>query len=261
MAFYHNINPVLLQLGPLQIRWYGLMYVLSFLFVYWYVKKASRENKIKLTEEQIDNSMLLMTIALIIGARLFDVIFWDFSTFAQQPLKIFAIWEGGLSFHGGLTGILITSYLLCKKYKIKLLQFADVFAVPLALGQTFGRIGNFINGELYGGPTTLPWGINFHNELNQAGTAIFRHPTQIYEAIYNLIIFATLWKLKNKNLPPGTIFATFLIMYSIFRTLTEFIRVENTTIGPLTMSQALNIPMFIIGIWVMVKAVKARKYK
>ena len=256
MAFYHNIDPILLTLGPLQIRWYGIMYVLSFLFVYWYVKKSAKQGKIKLTEEQIDNSMLWLTISLITGARLFDVIFWDFAAFVQQPLKIFAIWEGGLSFHGGLFGIIITTYFLCKKYKIKLLQFTDIFAVPLSLGQAFGRIGNFINGELYGPQTTLPWAVNFHNEINQAGTAVFRHPTQLYEVIYDIIIFTVLWKLKDKNLSPGTIFAAFLIMYSIFRTLTELIRVENITIGPLTMSQALNIPMFIIGIWILIKQKK-----
>ena len=257
MVFYHNIEPVLLKLGPLEIRWYGIMYLLSFLFVYWYAKKSAKEGKLKLTEEQIDNVMLWLTIALITGARLFDVIFWDSSTFVQQPLKIFAIWEGGLSFHGGLSGMIIAGYLLCKKYRIKLLQFADVFAVPLALGQVFGRIGNFINGELYGGPTTLPWGINFANEISNAGTAVFRHPAQLYEAVYDIIIFATLWKLKDKNLPQGTLLAIFLIMYSIFRTLTEFIRIETATIGPLTMGQALNIPMFITGIWILARQKKS----
>lgn len=261
MVFYHNINPVLLNLGPLQVRWYGLMYVLSFLFVYWYAKKSSREGKIKLTDEQIDTFLLWMTIALIAGARVFDVVFWDWPTYSQNPIRILAIWEGGLSFHGGLFGIVIAGYLLCKKYKIKFLQLADVLAVPLALGQAFGRIGNFINGELYGKVTTLPWGVNFHNEAFKGGTnaLIFRHPAQLYEAAYDVVIFATLWKMRNKKMPQGYLLGIFLIMYSIFRTLTEFIREsEGVMVGPLTMAQALNIPMFVLGIWILVSQRRAK---
>jgi len=229
------------------------MYVLSFLFVYWYAKKAAKENKIKLSEEQIDNIMLWLTIALIIGARLFDVLFWDFGYYSKNPIEILAIWQGGLSFHGGLLGIVITTYLLCKKYKIKFRNFADIFVVPLALAQAFGRIGNFINGELYGFPTKLPWGINFANELDALGNPVFRHPSQLYEVMYNLIIFAVLWKLKDKKMPQGYLFAIFLVMYSLFRSITEFIRVPDITFGQITMGHILNIPMFIIGITLLVK--------
>ncbi len=229
------------------------MYVFGFLFVYWYARKCLRENKIRITEEQLDNIMAWLTVALIAGARLFDVIFWDFAYFTQHPLKIFAIWEGGLSFHGGLAGVIIATYLLCKKYNIKFLNFADVFAVPLSLAQVFGRIGNFINAELYGFPTKLPWGVNFGSEVDILGNAVFRHPAQLYEVFYNLVIFAVLWKLKDKKIPQGYLFAVFLVLYSIFRSITELIRVQDVAFGQITMGHILNIPLFAIGIWLVIK--------
>lgn len=251
MAFYHTINPVLLHLGPLEIRWYGVMYALSFLFVYWYIKKASREQKISLTETQIDSFLLWLTISMLFGARLFSVLFWDFTYYMQHPIQILAFWNGGLSFHGGFSGVLVASLFLCRKHKIPLLHFADVIIVPLALAQALGRIGNFINGELYGVPTTLPWAVNFGGEINATGNPVFRHPNQVYEAGYDLLIFITLWQLKGKKYQSGTLFALFLLLYSVFRTLTEFIREPEGMVGPLTISQALNIPLFILGITIL----------
>ncbi|MBI4140868.1 prolipoprotein diacylglyceryl transferase [Candidatus Woesearchaeota archaeon] len=253
MVFFHNINPVIVQLGPVEIRWYGLMYVFAFLFALWYVKKASKEGKIKLDDEQIDNFFVWLTVALIVGARLFAVVFWDFSYYAQHPLEIFAFWKGGLSFHGGLVGVIVAAFLLCRKHNISFLHLADIFIVPLALGQAFGRIGNFINGELYGIPTLLPWGVNFFNEVDAVGNFVFRHPSQLYEVLYDVAIFIFLWLLKDKKLKNGFLFATFLLLYAVFRTLTEFIRVPEGMIGPLTISQAFNIPMFVAGLWLLLR--------
>lgn len=247
MAFYHNLDPVLLHLGPLEIRWYGVMYALSFLFIYWYLKKRSKENKINLSEEQIDSIMLWGTIALLIGARFFALL-WDIPYYTKYPLEIMAFWKGGLSFHGGLVGVIIATYFLCKKYNILFWSIADTLVVPFALGQAFGRLGNFFNGELYGIPTTLPWGMNFHNELDVLGNPVFRHPSQLYEVGYNLIIFGTLWFLKDKKLSQGYLFALFLIMYAVFRFLNEFIRAPELLLGQLTLAQWLTIPMFVIGI-------------
>lgn len=248
MVFFHNINPVLLDFGPFEIRWYGLMYVFAFLFVWWYLKKFS-----KLNEEQIDGFLTWLTIALIVGARLFAVLFWDFDYYSQHPLEIFAFWKGGLSFHGGLLAMFLTAIWLCKKHNIHLLNFADIAIVPLALGQMFGRIGNFINGELYGVATSLPWGVNFHNEVDALGNFVFRHPNQLYEASYDLVIFAILWSLKDKRKKDGFLFGLFLVMYAVFRTLTEFIRAPEGMLGPLTISQVFNIPMFIAGLWLLLR--------
>ncbi len=248
MVFFHNINPTIFELGPFEIRWYGLMYVFAFLFVLWYVKKYS-----KLSDDQIDSFFVWLTVALIVGARLFAVLFWDFSYYTQHPIEIFMFWTGGLSFHGALFAMFLTFVWLCKKYNTKLLQLADVFIVPLALGQVFGRIGNFINGELYGVPTLLPWGVNFHNELNAFGNFVFRHPNQLYEAGYNIVIFSVLWFLKDKKLKNGFSFGLFLLLYAIFRTLTEFIRAPEGMFGPLTISQFFNIPMFVAGVWLLLR--------
>jgi len=243
----HNLNPTILHLGPLEIRWYGVMYVITFLFVYWYVRKAVKQGKLKISLEDLDNLMIYLTIALVLGARLFEVLFYDFKDYIANPIEIIKIWKGGLSFHGGLFTMLVVAYLWCRKKKIDFFQLGDIFIVPLALGQALGRLGNFINGELYGGITSLPWGIKFPDAQG------YRHPTQVYEMIYDLLIFGILWKLKDKNYRNGIIFGWFMIIYSIFRTLTEFLREQEPQwiVGPFTMAQLLNIPMFLFGIWLL----------
>lgn len=245
--FTHTINPTILQLGPLEIRWYGLMYVLGFLITYYYVRAAIRNGKLKLTEKELDNLLGILVIALIVGARLFEVIFYNLSYYLSQPWKIFYIWQGGLSFHGGLAGMAIVGYWYARKKKIPFLRLVDVFIVPLALGNAFGRIGNFINAELYGVPTSLPWGVIF------PGVEEARHPTQLYEAAYNIIIFITLFSLRNKKWKDGTLFGIFLIMYGIFRISVEFLK-DMPHHGPLTMGQWLTIPVFFAGIWLVWKS-------
>ncbi len=245
--FVHNLNPTILQLGSLEIRWYGLMYVLAFLFVQFHVKRAIKEGKLKLTEKELDDFLGLLIVAMIVGARLFYAIFYNPTYFLASPWKIIAVWEGGLSFHGGFVGILAVGWWFARKKGLHLLQLADVFIVPLALGNAFGRIGNFINGELFGIPTTLPWGVIF------PGAEGARHPTQLYEAAYNIIIFATLYSLRNKNWKEGKIFGLFMILYGIFRFSVEFIK-DLPAYGPLTMGQWLTIPVFIVGVWLIWRA-------
>lgn len=245
MVFYHNIDPILLSIGPIDIHWYGVMYVISFILVYLYVRAAVKHKKLKISLNDLDNLMILLTVALIVGARLFEVVLYNFSYYLQSPLQIFAVWKGGLSFHGGLAGVLIVGYLFARRKKIKFLHLCDIFIVPLALAQALGRIGNFINGELYGRLTTLPWGMKFPNAEG------FRHPSQLYEMFYNLVIFSFLFIKRNKKQPPGTLLAYFLILYSIFRFLTEFVREPEIMIGPLTMGQVLNIFMLVAGIALM----------
>ncbi|MBW2969689.1 prolipoprotein diacylglyceryl transferase [Candidatus Woesearchaeota archaeon] len=240
--FTHTINPTILNLGPLEIRWYGLMYVLGFIITYYYVRAAIRAGKIKLTEKELDNLLGILVVALIVGARLFEVIFYEPAYYLNEPWKIFYIWQGGLSFHGGLVGLAIVGYWYARKKKIPFLKLVDVFIVPLAIGNALGRIGNFINAELYGVPTNLPWGVVF------PGIEGARHPTQLYEAAYNIIIFITLFSLRNKKLKDGTLFGIFLIMYGIFRIAVEFLK-DMPHYGPLTTGQYLTIPVFLLGVW------------
>lgn len=242
MVFYHNLDPILFQFGSVKIYWYGLMYVISFLIVYLYVRAAVKNKKLKLSLGDVDDLMILLTLALIIGARLFEVLLYNPSYYLANPLKIPAVWEGGLSFHGGLVGLIIAAYFYCRKKKISLLHLCDVFVVPLAFAQILGRIGNFINGELYGRITSLPWGMKFQDAEG------FRHPSQLYEAAYNLVIFSFLFLKRNRQFPAGTLLSYFLILYSVFRFLTEFVRGPEVMIGPLTLGQFLNVFMFLAGV-------------
>ena len=251
MVFYHNLNPILFDFGILEIRWYGLMWVLGFLVTYFYVRAAARKKILPLSDKEVDDLIILLTVAVLIGARVFEVLFYRPSYYFSNPSQIIAIWRGGLSFHGGLLGITIAAWWYCKRKKISLLKLADVFVVPLALAQAFGRIGNFINGELYGRITSLPWGMKF------PAAEGFRHPSQLYEFSYNLVIFGILYPLRNKKYREGTLLAWFLILYSVFRFLNEYVREPEVFIGPFTLGQVFNIPMFLFGLWLL----KRKKFK
>jgi phosphatidylglycerol:prolipoprotein diacylglycerol transferase len=242
MVFYHNLNPILVSIGPIDIHWYGIMYVISFILVYFYVRAAVKHKKLNLELKEVDNLMILLTIALIIGARIFEVVFYNPSYYLAKPIEILSVWKGGLSFHGGLAGVILIGYVFAKKKKVNFLHLCDIFVVPLAFAQALGRIGNFINGELYGRITNLPWGMKFPNVEG------FRHPSQLYEVAYNLVIFSFLFIKRNKKQPAGYLVSYFLILYPIFRFLTEFVREPEVMIGPLTMGQVLNIVMLIAGI-------------
>ncbi len=238
----HTLNPTLLHLGPLEIRWYGVMYLLGFLFTLYYCKARIAARKLKLTEKQLDDLLGQLVIAMIVGARVFYAVFYNPTYFLTEPWKILFVWEGGLSFHGGFLAILLTSVWFARKHKITFLHLADNFIAPLALANAFGRIGNFINGELFGVVTNLPWGVVFPGAIGA------RHPTQLYEAAYNVLIFLILYKLRDKPLKEGTLFATFMILYAFFRFSVELIK-DLPLYGPLTMGQWLSIPLLLGGVF------------
>ena len=239
--YIHNINPVILNAGPLQIRWYGLMYVISFIFIYYIISYLVKRKKVKLTQKDVEWFMIIETIALLFGARLFEVLVYSPSYYFANPAKIIAIWEGGLSFHGGLLGMVIAAYFFCRAKKVKLLQIADLMVIPMGIALMLGRIGNFINGELYGTVTNVPWCFKFPSASG------CRHPSQIYEAGKNFLIFAVLWSIKDRKEKPGFFFAVFLIMYGILRFLIEFVREPEVMVGFLTIGQGLCLLMIIAG--------------
>ncbi|MBD3318295.1 prolipoprotein diacylglyceryl transferase [Candidatus Woesearchaeota archaeon] len=247
MVWIHTIDPVLISIGPLRIHWYGVMYVLAFLFAYWYVRRRIRQEKTALTLEQLDSLMVWLVVALIIGARLFEVLFWQPGYYFAHPVEILAIWKGGLSFHGSLVAMIITAYILARRFGLSLLSLGDLLIVPLSLGQAFGRMGNFINGELFGRVTSLPWGVNFGGETDAFGQLVFRHPNQLYEVAYNVVIFVVLWLLRDRGLRPGSLLAIWLILYAVFRFCTEFLRVGEPSLLGLTLGQVFNIVMCIAG--------------
>ncbi len=256
--FYHNINPIIVRIGPFQIRYYGVIFVLGFVIAYFLIYHLARKKGLRITKDDVIDSLFYILIGVIIGARLFHVVIYDFSYYVKNPLNIFAIWRGGLSFHGGLVGAVVAGVIFCKRKKMPFYKLADIFVIPLALGLSLGRIGNFINGELVGRVTNLPWCVKFKNYSG------CRHPSQLYESFKNLVIFIVLWSIKDKKLKDGTLFWSFILMYSSFRFFIEFFRAPDEQIGfilGLTMGQWLCLIMFFIGICFIININKINKKK
>ena len=248
MLYTHNIDPIMLTIGPVHLYWYGAMYAISFILIDYLMKKKLVTTNFDFDSVQIDKILLTSLIMLLIGGRLGYVIFYNIEYYLYSPLKIFFIWEGGMSFHGALIGILIGLVLLSRKENLSFLKIADYIVIFIPIGLFLGRIGNFINSELYGHPTNSDWGIIFPLVDN-----VPRHPSMLYEAfLEGIIIFYVLKTLSNLNLNNGTLSSIFLVLYAIFRFIVEFIRVPDSHIGYiwsnwLTMGQLLSIPMLLIG--------------
>ncbi|MBI2109858.1 prolipoprotein diacylglyceryl transferase [Candidatus Woesearchaeota archaeon] len=245
--FTSNIDPVFFNLGPLEIRYYGIIYALGFIIAFFMLKHLSKIKKIDFSEEVLDNYIIYLVVGVVLGARIFHILFYGLNYYLTNPLEIIAVWHGGLSFHGGLVGALIAGWIFHKKHKIPFLKLADITVIPASLALALGRIGNFINAELYGKITDLSWCINFPN------IAGCRHPTQIYESLAYFGLFLILWNLRNKNPPKGHYLAAFLILYSISRFLLEFTKEIDIIALGLTMGQLLSIPMFLLGIYIFTK--------
>jgi len=255
--FIHNINPVLFSMGPFQIRYYGLFYALGFIIAYFLISYLAKRKSLPLTKEDVADYILYLLLGTVLGARIFYVLFYNFPFYLSNPAEIIAVWRGGLSFHGGFIGAVIAGFYFCRKKKIHFYDLADITVMPLALGLALGRIANFINGELYGRITDLPWAVKFPDAEG------FRHPSQIYESFKNLIIFLALWAVKDKKLPKGLIFWLFVAMYSALRFIVEFTREPDEQLGFiisfLTMGQILSIIMFAIGLFFIYKVSRKKE--
>ena len=252
--FYNNINPVLLKLGPFEIRYYGLFFVLGFVIAYFMLIYLAKKRQLKLTKDDISDFLLYLIIGVVAGARIFYVLVYNLKFYLANPLQVFAVWHGGLSFHGGLLGAIVAGVIFSKRKKIDFYDLADITVIPLALGLALGRIGNFTNGELYGRITNVPWAVKFK------GVEGFRHPSQIYESLKNLFIFSVLWFVKDKKLPKGFLFWLFVTMYTFLRFVVEFFREPDSQLGFffgwLTMGQVLSIIMFFVGFYFLYKRYK-----
>ena len=251
--FYHNINPVLLKLGPFQIRYYGLFYALGFVIAYFLIYYLAKRKELKIKKDDVADLLVYIIIGVVMGARLAYVIFYNIAFYVKNPFEIIAVWHGGLSFHGGLLGAIIAMYLFCRKKNIEFYELADIAVVPAALGLALGRIGNFTNAELYGRISNVAWCIDYSkNQFVNNLPSGCRHPSQIYESIKNLLIFSVLWFIKDKKLPKGFMFWSFITMYGLLRTLVESFRQPDGQIGFIfnyfTMGQLLSFPLFLIGL-------------
>ena len=249
MIPFPRIGPTIIRLGPFEIRWYGLMYILGFLSSYLLFRRQVKKKRPEgITPQTVENLYFWLILALVAGARLGYVIFYNPGFYIREPLKIFAVWEGGMSFHGGLIGILITGILFTRAHRLDFWLMTDLFVPTIPPGLFFGRMGNFINGELYGRPTDAPWGMIFPE-----GGNLPRHPSQLYEAfLEGILIFLVLWFIKDKIKKRGLILSIFLILYGVFRFLAEFTRQPDPQlgfiIGPFTMGQVLSAFMLSAGL-------------
>jgi len=244
--FYHNINPVLFSILGLDIRYYGLFYVIGFIIVYFFMKYLAKERKLGLSKDEILDFLFYILIGGLIGARIGYVIS-HFSNYSGNLVSAFYIWQGGLAFYGGLIGALLVALFFCKKKNINFYKIADIVVIPLALAMALVRIANFINGELYGRITDVWWAVKFK------GVEGFRHPYQIYASIKNLFIFFVLFLMKGKKHKDGFLFWLFVTLYGGLRFLVEFYREFSYYFFGLSFTQILSIIIFLIGLYFVYK--------
>lgn len=251
LAISHpNIDPVAINLGPLAVHWYGIMYVVGFLAFLFLGKIRARRKGSPVTPEQVDDIMFYGALGVVLGGRIGYVLFYSFDSFLQNPIMLFQTTQGGMSFHGGLIGVLLAAWLLARKYNLRFLQIGDFIAPMVPVGLGAGRLANFLNQELWGKPTDVPWGVIFPN----SGDGIVRHPSQLYEAfLEGFVLFWVLWLYSKKPRPFARISGLFLFLYGLFRAFVEFYRLPDEHIGYLafgwlTKGQLLSLPMIIIGL-------------
>lgn len=246
MQFPH-IDPVFLSIGPLQFRWYGLMYVLSFIATYFIISSEVTRKKFPLTKDDIADLVFYGAMGVVLGGRTGYILFYNLGFYLENPLKLFAVWEGGMSFHGGFLGVVLAFRLYASRKKIPFLSLIDMAALCAPVGLGLGRIGNFINGELYGRTTDVPWGVVF-----PGSDGIPRHPSQLYEAVLEgLVLFAIVRFASQKTNVNGITTCTAIAGYGLFRFCVEFFRQPDSQIGLFfglfSMGQLLSLPMFLLG--------------
>ncbi|MCP4078155.1 MAG: prolipoprotein diacylglyceryl transferase [Gammaproteobacteria bacterium] len=264
MIVYPSIDPVLLELGPLKIHWYGLMYLIAFASAWWLGKKRAEKSNGLISPVQVDDLIFYGAVGVVVGGRVGSVLFYNFDSFLDNPLYLFKIWQGGMSFHGGFLGVLVAMEVYRRKLGCSFFQLTDFIAPLVPIGLASGRFGNFINGELWGGPSDLPWAMKLpcdifpaHQYQDFAGAlcAVPRHPSMLYEMLLEgIVLFIVLWIYSSKPRPVIAVSGLFLTGYGVFRSMVELIRLPDAHIGYLlntdwlTMGMLLSVPMIIVGL-------------
>jgi phosphatidylglycerol:prolipoprotein diacylglycerol transferase len=273
---YPEFDPIIIQLGPAALRWYGLMYLIGFVAAWWLARRrASAGGVIK--PEQVDDLIFYGALGVILGGRLGYIFFYNFDQWLADPFVLLRVWEGGMAFHGGLLGVIVAMALIAKRLQLRFFQVADFVAPLVPLGLLAGRVGNFINGELWGGITDAAWGMQVKcaehlnlcvNKLGlPADTELSPplHPSQLYEAVLEgLLLFLLLWWFSSKPRAVGAVSGLFLIGYGSMRFIVEFVRMPDAHIGYLwgdwfTMGQLLSTPMILAGIAFVIWANRTQK--
>jgi phosphatidylglycerol:prolipoprotein diacylglycerol transferase len=269
MLQYPPLNPIALQLGPvsvaghtlgpLQIHWYGIMYGIGFILTYWIVRFQVRRRNLPLTNELLADFIMYLIMGLIFGARIGYILFYNLKDYLTHPAEVLAVWHGGMSFHGGLIGTVLMGYLFCRKHQLRFFEMADITLVAVPLGLGLGRLGNFINGELWGRPASVPWAMVFPSDP----LGLPRHPSQLYEfGLEGIGLFLVMFFLSRRRPPDGVLLGTFLTGYGLIRFSLEFLRNPDSqlgfVLGPFSMGQLLSAPMVLAGIaliaWVVRRA-------
>ena len=251
MIPYPKIDPVLFSIGPIHVRWYGIMYLLGFIGCYFLLQKQERSKQIGLLGATAQDLIFYLAVGVIVGGRLGYILFYEYNNllaYIKNPLEIIATWHGGMSFHGGLIACVIAGWIFSRRRKMPFAALADSVIVTCPIGLGLGRLGNFINGELLGRPGDVPWAMIF-----PAGGPIPRHPTQLYEALAEgLLLFIIMWRLRKKPFKDGMMVGFFLLFYGIFRFIIEFFKEPDPQIGFLltyfTMGQILCIAQIAAGV-------------
>lgn len=257
---YQSLDPVAFSLGPLSVRWYGIAYVVGFICAALILYRVARRWKVRVDVDALLTVMVCVIVGVIVGARLGYVLFYGDGYYLSHPLEILAFNKGGMSFHGGLIGALLSGIVAARITKIPYLMLADLGCIAAPVGLFFGRCANFVNGELWGAPTDAAWGVVFGG----AAGMMPRHPSQLYEALLEgVVIFIVLYALSRREppRPRGTFLGLFLMMYGTFRFLVEFVREPDVQLGYLwggwlTMGQLLSLPLVIVGVAVFVYALR-----
>ena len=257
---YQSLNPIAVTIGPFAIRWYGLAYLAGFVCAGLVMRALARRWRLDISGDDVVSVMIGIAFGVIVGARLFYVLFYGAGYYLAHPLEVFATWDGGMSFHGGLVGAIAGGYIVSRSLHISFATICDLAACGAPVGLFFGRCANFINGELWGKETSLPWGVMFSDT---GGGAVYRHPSQLYEALLEGVVLFVIMMVLSRKRPPrpqGTFIGTFLACYGVFRFLIEFVRLPDAQLGYLlgtdwlTMGQCLSVPLVVIGIIVIATA-------
>lgn len=264
---YPAIDPIAFQIGPVAIRWYGLAYFAGILLGWWYVRRLVSDARLwggrpaPLTLAHVDDLLLWMTVGIIVGGRLGNVIFYDPAYYLRDPLAVLRVWEGGMAFHGGLLGTIIAMIIFGARRGLPVMTLFDVTAAATPIGLFFGRVANFVNGELYGRPSYVPWAMVFPN-----GGPVPRHPSQLYEAALEGVLLFVILRLLTHHLlslrRPGLTGGAFIAGYGLCRIFVEFFREPDPALeqltGFLTMGMALSLPMVLIGLFTVAWAAKRK---
>jgi phosphatidylglycerol:prolipoprotein diacylglycerol transferase len=282
MTYLHTIDPIALQLGPLGIHWYGLMYLVAFGLAYWLGQRRVAQGRLAISAESFSDLIFLGMLGVILGGRIGYMLFYSEGIWLREPLALLRVWEGGMSFHGGLLGVLIAGWWWSRKNRIAFWDTVD-FVVPLIpSGMLFGRLGNFIGGELYGKPTGSDWGVVFPATLPapfaglspealraafDAGQlhAFLRHPSQLYQSfLEGVVMFAVIWWFSSRPRPRYAVSGLFAVLFGLFRFVVEFVRVPDAQLGYLalgwlTMGQALSLPLIAVGVVLLVLGARERR--